>query len=50
MHRSMVHVITNQRVPFIIYGLLSNKNQNTYKKGFLKKSLVELLLMEIHAF
>lgn len=48
MHRSMVHVITNQRVPFIIYGLLSKKNQNKYKKGFLKKSLVELLLLEIH--
>ena len=34
MHSSMVHVRTNQRVPFIIYGLLPNKNQNTYKKFF----------------
>ena len=38
MHSSMVHVRTNQRVPFIIYGLLPNKNQNTYKKFFIKIS------------
>ena len=45
MHSSMVHVRTNQRVKAFIYGLLPDKNQNI--KDFLKKSLIELLLLEI---